>query len=995
MHAAPTLAFSSSGPRPSICEEGSSPHRRQSASIPNTKSSLPEVNTRPNTNRLAKPGSLHTSHGVNSSNGSNLPKIPGQSITWSEQSPGKYAYQSSTVAKPKSRNPDFDAIITIHDYGLGRYAQQQVEKYPLTGSQPIPTGSSRQQPRANSPVEDRLSSFNGPASTANGASDERVNRNSHTISLAESVHKRLWKYRKLTKYGDRDECFVTHEDVFTHVNKSTIEKVLAETFTGEDNDDRLRQICGGKHALSRRMILAILIMIRKVESIKDFIKAGIYDSHLPLDRGQLKGNPFPKTEGNGHSKTAARNHFAEWEPKEIDDFYNTQYYVLTPFFHISNEEVHFYKMGSSKIRLPFAEWDEKGEGGHGKVYQVKIHSSHHNFVPSSNSGGEPVFAVKSVFTKSYKQFAREVRVLQHFSGSSTGHIHLIRLLMAFTHGDNYFLLFPWASGNLIDLWKRDPLPIRSLAKVRWLIDQCSGLAAGLAKLHNNNSWRYYHDGKLSQLGRHGDIKPHNILWFDSFDEPGRVHEDHLVVSDFGLSIFHSSAANTELTTANNVGRSPTYRPPEVDLGNGKVQQKYDIWSLGCLYLEFISWFLLGYEETRGNGPNSFSEHRIKKDNAHEDKFFIILNGGPDGGSYKAVVKQEVKAWIWKLRETKDCPQSLLDFLDVIRNLMLLPVAHDRAPMRWVDTLLASIKEQCHTSPEYCQGPGNSVLNLAANNREETPATGSLRQSAIANANLEMMNSELAVTSGSHEELDDIILDQLGEDLDDVILDKLQDCELGANDDREEPATGDSETRDLPTIIAPEPARDEFVLNQPPRRALTPDELPSLKTDITTTSETYQPSTPGDSAIVVVTPYAETSPEKHTIRPAASTICGSRASMDRSFMSERPSADTRRTSVSEAMPSQEEPAHETVLASKEPSTVTPDPAQPVAQTGRKTKRRRRRDNYRKKAIKILRPIWNRFKQLVEDVLLDDKSLASRRSTMKSKDSAPLDQPCLRR
>lgn len=213
---------------------------------------------------------------------------------------------------------------------------------------------------------------------------------SHPTPIStECVHKRLWKYRKLTKYGDRDECFVTHEDLFTYVNKSVIKKVLAEAFKGEENEERVGQICGEKHELSRRMILAILIMIRRAESIQDFIDADIYDSDLPLTRAQLKGTPFPKTEGVGSSKAAVRNRFGDWEPKEMDDFYNTQYYVLTPFFHVSNKEVHFYKM-NNKIRLPFIEWDEKEEGGHGKVYQVKIHSSHHNFVPSSVSAGFPL-----------------------------------------------------------------------------------------------------------------------------------------------------------------------------------------------------------------------------------------------------------------------------------------------------------------------------------------------------------------------------------------------------------------------------------------------------------------------------------------------------------------------------------------------------------------------------------------------------------------------------
>lgn len=77
---------------------------------------------------------------------------------------------------------------------------------------------------------------------------------------------------------------------------------------------------------------------------------------------------------------------------------------------------------------------------------------------------------------------------------------------------------------------------------------------------------------------------------------------------------------------------------------------------------------------------------------------------------------------------KDCPQGLIDFLDVIQNMMLLPVALKRAPMKKIETLLASIKHQCHNHPWYCQRPGKSVLNLAANRNEDIAATGNLRVS---------------------------------------------------------------------------------------------------------------------------------------------------------------------------------------------------------------------------------------------------------------------------
>lgn len=267
----------------------------------------------------------------------------------------------------------------------------------------------------------------------------------------------------------------------------------------------------------------------------------------------------------------------------------------------------------------------------------------------------------------------------------------------------------------------------------------------------------------------------------------------------------------------------------------------------------------------------------------------------------------------------------------------------------------------------------------------------MKHSAVANANLEMMNTEPPVTSGFPEELDDIIKSKLGEELVDVIFDKLENYELRANDKHGEQMIGGSEVRELPTTIAPEPAHEGPALNQHPRRAHTPDKLPSLTTDMTSAmTDTYQISTPGDSAIVVVTPcttqdsYEEPGVEEHHGRPGTSTIGCSTASMGRSIISERVSADTHRTSLSNDIPSREPPPD--ALPPKEPnakelSLVTPDPRKPVTPTGKI--KRGIRARCRKKATEILRPIWLKFKKRVEDVLLDDETLTSRRSTMKSR------------
>jgi hypothetical protein len=39
----------------------------------------------------------------------------------------------------------------------------------------------------------------------------------------------------------------------------------------------------------------------------------------------------------------------------------------------------------------------------------------------------------------------------------------------------------------------------------------------------------------------------------------------------------------------------TYRPPECDLLPMEIRQSFDIWCLGCVYLEFVTWLLGGAE----------------------------------------------------------------------------------------------------------------------------------------------------------------------------------------------------------------------------------------------------------------------------------------------------------------------------------------------------------------------------------------------------------------
>ncbi|KAK4114680.1 kinase-like protein [Canariomyces notabilis] len=227
------------------------------------------------------------------------------------------------------------------------------------------------------------------------------------------------------------------------------------------------------------------------------------------------------------------------------------------------------------------EWREKehiAEGGSSDVWKVTMSPSHQ--VHFQDHG---TFALKVLKPGHEHAFRRELEVLKVFEQNN--HPHIVRLLMAYEREGSYHLLFPCADGNLSSYWHSSDTERRS-EDAQWMLRQCRGIAKGLQEIHSFGG-----EGKASICGRHGDIKPENILWFK--DGPNDKFGS-LVLSDFGL------------------GRSRLYAPPESthseanSLTSHLSRQQYDIWSLGCVFLEFLTWFVGGWKELR-----DFYQERFK------------------------------------------------------------------------------------------------------------------------------------------------------------------------------------------------------------------------------------------------------------------------------------------------------------------------------------------------------------------------------------------------
>ena len=156
--------------------------------------------------------------------------------------------------------------------------------------------------------------------------------------------------------------------------------------------------------------------------------------------------------------------------------------------------------------------------------------------------------------------------------------HIIELKGAFQRGNTLYMLLPWADGgSLYDLWYGD-LPHE--LKIGWVRDQIAALVGALSLLHAVNC-------------RHGDLKPDNILVFKRKNPSGSWIDWYLVISDFGLARVHEHWTRSRNQPTKTMTGAQRYEPPQVSLyhpdRDKPWSRSYDIWSLGCIFLEFIVW----------------------------------------------------------------------------------------------------------------------------------------------------------------------------------------------------------------------------------------------------------------------------------------------------------------------------------------------------------------------------------------------------------------------
>lgn len=457
-------------------------------------------------------------------------------------------------------------------------------------------------------------------------------------------------------------------------------------------------------------IFAILAIIKRLDAIEDFVHEKISDLDLPLRRRPRKRvqSLYRLRSARNRGKSGRLKCLQEWTPWDLDMLFRKQWCVIAVFFSRDPDKgktgVPHMSLKDEQI-LPFlpdpVTDDYEGiEGGFGTVWRVYIHPDHHKF--QIEEGNKTAFAVKSLRSADEAEFRREVEVLKKISSGNDPHPHLINLLLTYEQFGQYHMLFHWAEADLETYWEqRSAAPTLDSDTVLWWAKQIHGLADGLKHIHEWNPRRSNLTTILKQYGRHGDIKPKNILWFRHPEGTGGT----LKIADFGLSEFRTRRSRSNIHRSEVGGHTLEYCPNDV-----LISRSYDIWMLGRVYLQLVIWMIGGYKllsEFRGMEFQLAAENAdpAGRNASYLPKDAVSAPGNPN--PVFAVVKPATTLFIERLHADPKCTQYLHDLLNIVEKDMLIyetsPQSSSsvrRIPCKDLQVRLCRMLQKCRESPDY-------------------------------------------------------------------------------------------------------------------------------------------------------------------------------------------------------------------------------------------------------------------------------------------------------
>ncbi|EXK29255.1 serine/threonine protein kinase [Fusarium oxysporum f. sp. melonis 26406] len=397
------------------------------------------------------------------------------------------------------------------------------------------------------------------------------------------------------KKNSSDEVFISTTTIKLLTSKECVSDILKDRNC--PNQDVLKKRIYDRRCPAK-IIFLILARADMLDRIGEFLSNDFSDHHLPIEVLWTRERYKLKRAKDSDWTTApfgAGIHY-----RDVDYFTQKQWPFLAPIF-----EREFEYALQQGIPLPLVEKGNAIVSGFSSVSKIKMHHAH---VPEQI---EHSMAMKKMELESEDQIKYVNKEMTNVKSLRLlDHDHLVKAILACTRGKQALFFFPWAKGgDLYNFLKSNSN--EGMAAIIWMLDQMVGLCSALSLLADKGY-------------RHGDLKPANILLF-----PEKSGSYRLKITDVGLSKLHILATSRRLNGTTAKATTRRYSPPEFDLlfdddgepvedsDDIKLSRKFDIWSLGCVFIEFLIWAKLGWQKYK-EFDRSMKRDRRFWDSGRED-----------------------------------------------------------------------------------------------------------------------------------------------------------------------------------------------------------------------------------------------------------------------------------------------------------------------------------------------------------------------------------------
>ncbi|KAI0868001.1 kinase-like domain-containing protein [Hypoxylon argillaceum] len=405
-----------------------------------------------------------------------------------------------------------------------------------------------------------------------------------------------------------------------------------------------------------RAVFATLVWLQKQYLIIEFYNAHFTDEMLPVIRSEKTLTSSKKE----FIKQAQNTFGTKWTRHDITSFYDHQWLFLSPVF----QRRQFYYKLLGDHHMPFLSKVLMDGGRYGDVEKCVIHRDHLDIDTdmARDEDRQPIIAIKEL--KKHAQWTdaqfkeavhREADVLLMMQRHP--HAHFIKIIAYYEMDEKKYFLFPWAEdGNLQRYWEKQT-PSLDDVYLKWVFSQLTGLAGAIWQLHEKGGCR------------HGDIKPQNILCFK--DNTGSINDQaRLVIADVGLAKVHDQATLLRDKVTTTMNHTVMYSAPEAEFNIEPRSRLYDVWSIGCTYLEFVIWLLGGKPQL--------------------DQFQMEVGGLNRRGTFYEVdlsqkpparVSSVVQKWIQHLQNDPRCSENtaIRRLIDLVATRLLIVIVPRAAP----------------------------------------------------------------------------------------------------------------------------------------------------------------------------------------------------------------------------------------------------------------------------------------------------------------------------